>query len=261
MYFAGASSPSNVGAPAGSSLARGGVSARPHWGPESRVALYYAPSENDDLWTRGVAWLGRDAVTGAEVVQPDIPGLAAITADAGAYGFHATLKSPMRLRKGVGWQEFRDAVGELAGGLAAFELPRLEVVDLAGFLALHEAVPCPPLQAFCDACVAWVDHFRAAPNEAELAYRRRGGLTEVEDANLLRWGYQYVFSTWFFHMTLTRRLTVAEQAVYRAAAEAWFAPSLAGPRRVDHIAMFAQAEPGKPFLLVERVPFATARRQ
>lgn len=231
------------------------MNAPPNWGPESRVALYYAPADDDPLWTRGVAWLGRDPATGAEITQPDFSGIAAITRDARAYGFHATLKSPMRLRAGVGWRDFRDSVGELAGSVASFELPRLVVVDLSGFLALHETIPCPPLQAFCDACVAWVDHFRAPPSVADLAHRRRGGLTPMEDANLVRWGYQYVFSTWFFHMTLTCRLTPAEQEVYRPLAEQWFAPVLAGPRTVDAIAIFVQAAPGDAFDLVERVGF------
>jgi len=229
------------------------VTAPDGFGPESRVALYYAPEPGDPLWARGIAWLGRDPASGADVPQPDVPGLAAITFDAAGYGFHATLRPPMRLRPGVGWAEFRASVAELAGAVEPFPLPPLEVVDLAGFLALHEAAPSPALQAFCDICVAWVDGFREPPGASELAHRRRGRLTAAEDANLVRWGYQYVFGTWFFHMTLTCRLGQAEQAVYRAAAKTWFAPVLAGPRKVETIAIFAQAEPGEPFRLVERV--------
>jgi hypothetical protein len=224
------------------------------WGPRSRVALYYAPAGNDPLWQRGIAWLGRDPASGIEVAQPDIPGLAAITADAAGYGFHATLKPPMRLRAGVRWPDFRASVEALAAGIPPFPLPPLEVVDLAGFLALHDAAPSAALQAFSDACIAWVDELREPPGEAELAQRRRSRLSAAEDANLVRWGYPYVFSTWFFHMTLTRRLTPGEHAVYRAAAEAWFADTLTGPRTVRDLALFVQAEPGDAFFLVERVP-------
>jgi hypothetical protein len=126
-------------------------------------------------------------------------------------------------------------------------------VDLAGFLALHEAEPSLALQAMSDACVAWVDHLRAPTDETELARRRRTRLSATEDANLVRWGYPYVFGAWFFHMTLTCRLTAEEHAVYRRAAEAWFFPVLAGPRMVENIALFVQIEPGGPFDLVERV--------
>ena len=159
----------------------------------------------------------------------------------------------MRLRPGVGWAEFAEAVATLAGSISPFALPPLEVVDLSGFLALHEAEPSPQLQAFSDACVAWVDHLREPPGEAELARRRRGHLSAAEDANLVRWGYPYVFGAWFFHMTLTCRLSPPEHSVYRPAAEAWFAPVLAGPRMVENIALFVQREPGEPFDLVERV--------
>jgi hypothetical protein len=228
------------------------VSRPPDWGPDSRVALYYAPAEDDPLWSRAVAWLGRDPATGDDVAQPDIPGLAAITEDARAYGFHATLRPPMRLRAGVTWDDFRASVTAFAGSIARFPLPPLEIVDLSGFLALHEATPCPPLQAFCDACVAWVDHVREPPDAAELARRRRGRLSAAEDANLARWGYQYVFSTWFFHMTLTCRLSATEQAAYRPQVEKWFAPVLSGPRSVEDVAIFVQPGPGAPFDLVER---------
>ena len=84
--------------------------------------------------------------------------------------------------------------------------------DVHGFLALRETVPCPPLQALADACVEQLDPFRAPPSEAELARRRRANLTPQQDAMLVRWGYPYVFDTWFFHMTLTRRLTAEEKA-------------------------------------------------
>jgi putative phosphonate metabolism protein len=229
------------------------VSAADWLGPDSRVALYYAPEQDDPLWARGIAWLGRDPASGAEVPQPDVPGLAGITLDAAGYGFHATLRPPMRLRPGVTPADFFGVVAAFARSIAPFLLPPLEVVDLAGFLALHEAAPSPALQALCDACVARVDHLREPPTEAELAYRRRQRLSAAEDANLIRWGYPYVFSTWFFHMTLTRRLTAQEQAAYRPAAEAWFAPVLAGPRRVETIAVFVQAAAGEPFFLAERV--------
>jgi hypothetical protein len=70
---------------------------------------------------------------------------------------------------------------------------------------------------------------------------------------LLRWGYPYVFSTWFFHMTLTRRLSDAEKAVILPGAQAWFAPALAATRRVEDICLFTQHQPGAAFTLAERI--------
>ncbi len=217
-----------------------------------RVALYYAPALSDPLWPAGCAWLGRDPETAATLAQPDLPDIRAVTADARLYGFHCTLKPPMRLRTNYG--AFLDDAAVLARGLAPFSMPRLHVAELSGFLAVREAEPCPALRALADACVAGVDRHRAFPEEAELARRRQGGLSAVREANLLRWGYPGVFDEWRFHMTLTRRLTDAERAVFLPAAQAHLADALPHPRRVEEICVFTQAGPGAPFTIAERLP-------
>ncbi len=222
----------------------------------ARVALYYAPAIDDPLWTCGAAWLGRDPQTGAARPQPVLPGIAALTAEPGLYGLHATLKPPMALRDGITWDELVLATRAIAATVPAFNLPALAVANLHGFLALRETAPSPELQALADACVAGADHLRAPPDEAELEKRRRGGLSPVQDANLLRWGYPYVFATWLFHMTLTRRLAAEEHDLVRPAAEDWFAPSLALRRRVTDVCLFVQRGAGAPFILAERVALA-----
>jgi Protein of unknown function (DUF1045) len=226
----------------------------PHgFGPEARVALYYAPAETDSLWERAVSWLGRDPASDAAVAQPELPGLPEITAEAAAYGFHATLRPPMGLRDGATWADLVAATRALAAGVPKFALPALTVTDLFGFLALTEAEPSTALQAYADACIAGVEHLRAPPGEAELARRRRAGLARAEDANLVRWGYPYVFATWFFHMTLTRKLTEREQATLRPAVEDWFGPVLEQERQVTDICLFVQLAPGQPFTIAERI--------
>lgn len=220
----------------------------------ARVALFYASAPDDPLHARGASWLGRDPETGGACPQPDVPDIASFTAEPRLYGFHATLKPPMTLRDGVSWDEMVLATRAVAATVPAFALPPLAVADLHGFLALRETEPCPALQALADACVAGVDHLRVPPDEAELAKRRRTRLTHAQDANLLRWGYPYVFATWYFHMTLTRRLSAEEHAQIRPAAEAWFAPALVARRQVNGISLFVQRGTGAPFVLAERVP-------
>jgi putative phosphonate metabolism protein len=219
----------------------------------ARVALYYAPLAGDPLTRLSSAWLGRDPVTNAPVPQPGLDDLAEITAEPRAYGFHATLKPPMRLAGGTDWTGFVNAVRATAAGIAPFDLPPLAVSDLRGFLALRETNPCSALQALADACVERVDSFREPPSDEELARRRKAKLSTEQNAMLVRWGYPYVFGTWFFHMTLTRRLSDAEKATILPAAESWFAPALAVPRRVEDICIFTQAKPGAAFTLAERV--------
>jgi putative phosphonate metabolism protein len=220
----------------------------------ARVAAYYAPRPDDPLFVAGATWLGRDPESDAPAPQPDLPDIVEVTAEPRLYGFHATLKPPMRMAEGRQWFDVVEAARALADRTAAFDLPRLAVHDVHGFLALRETAPCAPLQALADACVEHLDPFRAPPSDAELARRRRAKLSVEQDAMLTRWGYPYVFGTWFFHMTLTRRLTVEERAHFQPEAEAYFVRALSVPRRVADICLFVQAAPEAPFVIAERLP-------
>jgi putative phosphonate metabolism protein len=219
----------------------------------ARVAIYYATLPEDPLTASSSSWLGRDPITNAPVEQPALDGIAEMTAEPRLYGFHATLKPPMGLVEGANWADFVAAVRDMAADIAPFDLPSLAVADLRGFLALRETTSCPPLQALADACVERLDSFRQPPSDDELARRRRANLSAQQDAMLVRWGYPYVFDTWFFHMTLTRHLSDAEKLIIRPAAEAWFAPALAVTRRVEDVCLFTQATQGGAFTLAERI--------
>jgi hypothetical protein len=216
-----------------------------------RAALYWVPALNDPLFALGSAWLGRDAETGAAVKQPDIRGIADITAAASRYGLHATLRPPMRLA--TGWEEFCEAAHGVAASCTAFALPPLEVFTIGGFIALRESVPCPPLRVLADRCVEATERHRLRPRAEELARRRAAGLTPRQDALLESFGYPYVFDEWFFHITLTRRLTTEEMAWMRPLVEAHFAPVLAGPRMVEDVCICTQDD--GDFLIAERIAF------
>jgi Protein of unknown function (DUF1045) len=222
-------------------------------GPDARVGVYYSPCEDDPLSVAGAAWLGRNPASGAAVVQPEFPNIHEVTAEAARYGFHATLKPPMRLADGCSWDQFVAATQELVSRIAPFELPELQVMNLHGFLALRETSICPPLQALADLCVEGLDRFRVQPSEAELARRRRGRLTDAQEAMLVRFGYPYVLKTWFFHMTLTRRLSVEEHEFWRPEAERFFEAAVRVPRVVTDICLFTQTSPGTPFTIAERI--------
>jgi len=218
-----------------------------------RIALYYAPDTDDPLHELASAWLGRDAASGAALPQKPVAGvdIAEITADARGYGFHATLKPPFRLQGDV--QAAFQTAREFAARTAAFTLPRLHITDLDGFLALREATPCPALQALADGCVTALDAHRAPPTEAEIARRKPENLSPRQREYLQDWGYPYVFAEWRFHMTLTRRLTPAEKAIILPTVTETLsdAPGLA--RSVADISVFAQAAPGAPFTILERL--------
>ena len=218
-----------------------------------RIALYYAPETHDPLHQRASTWLGRDAVSGAELSQPVIAGvdIAEVTADARGYGFHATLKPPFRVQGDI--QAALQAAQDFAARTAPFALPPLQITDLDGFLALREAEPCPPLQALADGAVTALDPHRAPATEAEIARRKPEKLSPRQREYLEAWGYPYVFAEWRFHMTLTRRLTPAEKAIILPAVTDALGDAPAVARTVTDICIFAQAAQGAPFTILERL--------
>ena len=215
-----------------------------------RAALFWTPLPVDPLWTAANSWLGRDPDRNIAVPQPAIPGLAEATAAPRHYGFHATLRPPMRLA--TNWHAFRATAEGLAQRLQSFELPGLDVAEMGGFLALRATAPCCALHVLADACVDATNPHRLPPDAAELARRRTTPLTSNQEAMLERWGYPYVMEDWRFHMTLTRRLDPAEMAILLPAARRHFAPALTRTRRVEDITIFTQAEQA-PFLIADRL--------
>jgi putative phosphonate metabolism protein len=218
-----------------------------------RIALYYAPETDDPLHQRASAWLGRDATSGAEIPQPAIAGvdIAEVTADARGYGFHATLKPPFRVQADI--SSALQTARDFAARIASFALPPLQVTDLDGFLALREAAPCPALQGLADGAVMALDAHRAPATEAEIARRKPEKLSPRQREYLAAWGYPYVFAEWRFHMTLTRRLTPAEKAIILPAVTESLGDAPAIARTVTDICIFAQAAPGAPFTILERL--------
>ena len=218
-----------------------------------RIALYYAPGTDDPVHQRASAWLGRDAVSGAEIPQKAIAGvdIAEVTADARGYGFHATLKPPFRVQGDI--QAVLQTTRDFAARTAAFTLRPLQITDLDGFLALREAAPCPPLQALADGAVAALDPHRAPATEAEITRRKPEKLSPRQREYLEAWGYPYVFAEWRFHMTLTRRLTPAEKTIILPTVTETLGDAPAVARMVTDICIFAQAAPGAPFIILERL--------
>lgn len=224
----------------------------------ARWAIYYAPAKDDALWERGVSWLGRDPDDDREFGPP--PDLEArdwvrLTAAPRRYGWHATLKPPMRLLDPGMEGELRRRLRTFAAVRAPFELPPLAVQSLGGFLALTPQRECHELRRLAEDCVRAFDDLRAPPTAPELAQRRRAGLTPRQDALLARWGYPYVFEEFRFHLTLTGRLQPAEAKPLLETLRERFAPALGQSRRVEGVALYRQATVDVPFRLVERVPF------
>ena len=207
-----------------------------------RYAVYFAPAPGSRLARFGAEWLGYDADTGEAV-----PRLGATTAEPARYGFHATLKAPFALAESCTAEALDAAVARLAGRFPAFSAPPLRLARLDGFWALVPSLPCPMLGELAAACVGELDRFRAPPSSSELHRRRSAGLSAVQDALLLRWGYPYAMQEFRFHMTLTGRLGSDQSEAIGRRLAAWVAPFCQTELAIDALSLFHQPEAEAPF--------------
>jgi putative phosphonate metabolism protein len=223
-----------------------------------RYALYYAPRPEEALARFAASWLGRDPAQDQEAAQPriaEIPPtrLAEITAEPRRYGFHGTLKPPMRLIDDVSEVDFLAAVGRFAATQRAFTAPSLMLTALSNFLALVPTQKSPELQDLADRCVVEFDEFRRPAAEEELARRRVNGLSPRQDELLMRWGYPYVLEEWRFHLTLTGRLTdEGERTAVMNILRPRFANLVDRPLPVRDLCVFRQSAPDRAFTVLAR---------
>lgn len=223
-----------------------------------RYALYYAPSPTHALWRAGCEWLQRDP-SSAEAPAPQ----RAHVREPWRYGFHATLKPPMRLAEGRDESSLHDAVERLAQRTPAFAMPALSVQWLSGFLAIRPAEPLSrrhPLHRLADDAVTQLDAWRAPPTPEETHRRLKLRLDDEQQDLLQRYGYPHVMARWRFHMTLTDSLPhdMGLRAALQRETERHFKTALAQPLVCDAICLFVEPAPGAPFRLAQRFALAPA---
>ncbi|MGB2200240.1 MAG: DUF1045 domain-containing protein [Pseudooceanicola atlanticus] len=224
---------------------------------DRRYAIYYAP-EPGPLAEFGAAWLGWDLHAGRAVAHPDLPGLprpvTEITDTPRKYGLHGTIKPPFRLAEGRTLDDLRDEALAFCTTLPMLEMEGLKLARLGGFLALVPEGHTAPLAATAARLVEGLDHFRAPAEETELARRRAKGLTDRQDALLLKWGYPYVMEEFRFHITLTGRLSKAEAAQTEAVLSERLDPLLPIPFVIRGLVLAQEDDLGR-FRLIETLPF------
>jgi putative phosphonate metabolism protein len=225
-----------------------------------RYAIYYAPPATSTLWQRASAWLGRDATGDGLVSQPRFAELsdidfAAITADPRHYGFHATLKAPFTLARGRSEDELIDAASVFAARRSVF-CGDINPHAFGRFLAFGMKGASSDMDTLHAHCVNAFEPFRAPLSEADLARRRRAGLTPLQDEHLVEWGYPYVFESFRFHMTLTAGIDdEATRARVLAVAQDHFA-DVPVSHEFDSISVFRQEDRGSAFTIIGRFPFS-----
>ncbi len=102
--------------------------------PDSeRYAIYWAPDAAHPLWAAGCDWLGRDPSLAPDAAarKPARPHVATPA----RYGFHATLKAPIRLAARRSLGELRCSAAALARRHPVFEIPALHFHWLRDFFS------------------------------------------------------------------------------------------------------------------------------
>lgn len=220
-----------------------------------RWAVYYAPPEAHPLWHMACTWLGRDAISGRRFAPPgfiDTDAWEAAIRDPRRYGFHATLKAPMRLGDGATQARLEDTLRRIARRHRPFDLPLLSVQRLGQFLALRPTAPCAPLQSLAADCVVECDPLRAPPSNTERARRLEQPLNARQRELLARWGYPYVLDQYRFHLTLTAKLAESSLERLQPVLTERFAPAVESPLTVADITLWHEEEPGGEFRLLQR---------
>ncbi len=220
----------------------------------SRFALYLAPPPDSALWRFGSRVLGRDAATGAAIEGFAPEGYTPeawreIAAEPRRYGFHATLKAPMRLAIGKSAQELEAAIDTLASEFAPFDVGPLTMSvlksgDDLGFVALTPSRRSAELAELEPRALIALDNFRAPATEAEIARRRPERLTARQREHLAAYGYPYVLEDFRLHFTLTRAVSAPEKLAEKLAKD--FAREVSNPSlRIDALVLFEQPAGGE----------------
>lgn len=218
-----------------------------------RFAIFYAPDRTSALWRKSAEWLGRDAAAGIYLRQPDFKKIPTdefveATRAPRRYGFHATLKPPMRLAAGVDVERLQAVARALSARLAAAPIGKLEIKLIDGFLALVPIKQQKTLTRLAADCVAYFEPLRAPLAVEERQARMGAGLNAAQVQLLDKYGYPYVMDQFRMHFTLTGRLAESRQRVFTAAAQEWFGVALDEDFMLNAICLFHEPTAGEPFV-------------
>ena len=244
----------------------------PRSDPRTRYAIYFAPRPETPLWRFGSSVLGYDSARGEDVPRPDLGAitperLAELTRRPRIYGFHATIKPPIRLAEGCDEAGLIAALDAFCADCAPVTLAPLVIAELGAdgddtaFLALVESGPeqTPALRDLEARAVIAFEPFRAPLTPEEYARRNPQSLPPRKRALLDQYGYPAVLDAFTFHMTLSGRVSASERAMLKTGLDALRRAMLPDEAAViDHLALCRQI-PGEPFRILHRAGFGKAR--
>lgn len=218
-----------------------------------RYAIYYLPQADSALAQFGSMWLGWDVQSGTKVPYPSwvTEGHANRVATPVKYGFHGTIKPPMRLAGGESLEGLQARLAKISESHAPVSLPALKLKDMGGFLCFTLSEPSKTLQNIADICVRELDDWRERPTPEELNRRRASGLNAQQEALLTQWGYPYVMDEFRFHLTLTGKLPDTERAEQFALLQAHTHELTSHSVTMSDLCLCGESDTGR-FHLIER---------
>ncbi|KIN71023.1 DUF1045 domain-containing protein [Sulfitobacter guttiformis] len=209
-----------------------------------RYAVFYTPT--GDLADFGAAWLGWDSARGTACAPTELEGvdIERITATPRKYGLHGTLKAPFRLAKDTCQSALEAAIETFAERVKPCPLGSLDLRHQNGFIALRPAQDGPLVQDFAAEVIKAFDPFRAPLSDAEIARRRKARLSARQDAQLLAWGYPFIFEDFHFHLTLSGSMPAKAADPVMAALRPCLMDKVADPFTLDAVTLMGEDSNG-----------------
>jgi hypothetical protein len=221
-----------------------------------RYAIYWIPPSGSVLEQFGRSWLGGDLETG-EMHDRRI-GLGEELAERAAksprrYGFHATIKAPFRLASDVTEDDLAEALALFCSKRRLIRSGPLGLERFPSYLALCPQNRRSEIEWLASDCVANFDRFRAPLTDADRK-RRRGELPPLEKLQMEQFGYPYIFSLFYFHISLAGPLEPRELDAVAAALR----PALRGFANEDfllgELCLVGDPGDGALFKMISRAP-------
>ncbi|MBX2838899.1 MAG: DUF1045 domain-containing protein [Gammaproteobacteria bacterium] len=232
-----------------------------------RYAVYFVPDDQCSLAEFGQSILQRSA-TGQTIAAPaqDHPQRVALIQKAQVYGFHATLKAPFRIAKGVSEDQLFSICGQIAKRHSSIPLIGLDVLNYRGFCALalptETAVIQPSssgaahqrVSALALDCVLALEPCREPLSDQEIARRKPDQLSQRQREHLREYGYPYVADQYSFHMTLSSKLEDRSESrlSYLDWAKSYYQTLVCEAPVLDRIALCVQPAEAEQFHRVKQ---------
>ncbi len=216
---------------------------------KARYALYFSPADNTEL-----AEFGRRVLC-ADGLDDDHSQRLSVIQKAAYYGFHATLKAPMELAKGVNESALIDAVAQYVQTQQATDLTGLAPRVLDGFHALTLPAGATEINAFAANVLQVFEPFRAALGKDDRDRREPEKLSPRQREYLDAYGYPYVLDDFRFHMTLSNRMSDKSASdSYHDWLVQLYSNTVTELPRLDRIAVFWQPDRSTAFTRLAEFP-------